>query len=50
MLMVSLPEPESDLSIIMPIAIVLLTDKPLIIIWLIKKCYRKYYACEEEVK
>uniref|UniRef100_A0A914CS64 Ileal sodium/bile acid cotransporter n=1 Tax=Acrobeloides nanus TaxID=290746 RepID=A0A914CS64_9BILA len=48
MLMVSLPEPESDLSIIMPIAIVLLTDKPLIIIWLVQKCYRKYHKTDDE--
>uniref|UniRef100_A0A914QJH0 Uncharacterized protein n=1 Tax=Panagrolaimus davidi TaxID=227884 RepID=A0A914QJH0_9BILA len=41
MLMFSLPEPEVDIAIVQPIAILLTTDKPLLIMYFIRKLYRK---------
>uniref|UniRef100_A0A1I8AU12 Ileal sodium/bile acid cotransporter n=1 Tax=Steinernema glaseri TaxID=37863 RepID=A0A1I8AU12_9BILA len=39
MLLWSLPEPEVDLALVMPLTIILATDKPLMLIWLIRKCF-----------
>ena len=41
MLMFSLPEPEVDIAIVQPIAILLTTDKPLLIMFFISKLYQR---------
>uniref|UniRef100_A0A7E4VVR5 Ileal sodium/bile acid cotransporter n=1 Tax=Panagrellus redivivus TaxID=6233 RepID=A0A7E4VVR5_PANRE len=42
MLMFSLPEPEVDLALVLPIAIILTTDKPLLIMYFSRAIYRKW--------
>uniref|UniRef100_A0A0K0G012 Ileal sodium/bile acid cotransporter-like n=1 Tax=Strongyloides venezuelensis TaxID=75913 RepID=A0A0K0G012_STRVS len=42
MLMYSFKSPELDIAIVAPIVVILATDKPLVIIWLIKKAILKY--------
>ena len=37
----SLPEPEVDISLTILFAIILCTDKPLIILWICLKCWEK---------
>lgn len=41
MLMFSLPEPEVDIAIVQPLALLLATDKPLLIMYFVRKLYRK---------
>uniref|UniRef100_A0A0K0DT77 Ileal sodium/bile acid cotransporter-like n=1 Tax=Strongyloides stercoralis TaxID=6248 RepID=A0A0K0DT77_STRER len=42
MLMFSFKEPELDIAMVAPIVVILATDKPLVIMWLIKKYIEKY--------
>uniref|UniRef100_A0A0N4ZH16 Ileal sodium/bile acid cotransporter-like n=1 Tax=Parastrongyloides trichosuri TaxID=131310 RepID=A0A0N4ZH16_PARTI len=50
MLMYSFQEPELDIAMVAPIVVILATDKPLIIIWLIKKMYKKYCSSDNDKK
>ncbi|TMS34791.1 hypothetical protein L596_002310 [Steinernema carpocapsae] len=49
MLMWSLPEPEVDLALVMPLTIILATDKPLMLIWMIRKCCCRNGSVVEDV-
>ncbi|KAK0395091.1 hypothetical protein QR680_001112 [Steinernema hermaphroditum] len=49
MLLWSLPEPEVDLALVMPLTIILATDKPLMALWLIRKCFFRNGTAVEDV-
>lgn len=40
-LLYAFPEPERDLAMVVPIAVALVTDKPLLLIFLARKCMRR---------
>ncbi|KAH7701593.1 P3 protein-like protein, partial [Aphelenchoides avenae] len=50
MLLFSLDEPEVDLAMVMPFAIVLVTDKPLLVLYFAQKLYRRCTRDEKSKK
>ncbi|KAI1720283.1 sodium bile acid symporter family domain-containing protein [Ditylenchus destructor] len=49
MLMYSLEEPELDLALVMPIAVILVTDKPLLILYIIRWIWNKCRGDEQDL-
>lgn len=47
MLMYSFKEPELDIAMVAPVVVILATDKPLVIIWLVKKFIKNYKEKKE---
>lgn len=39
----SLPDPDNDISAVVPVAASIMTPIPLTIVWIAMKCYEKYY-------
>uniref|UniRef100_A0A914VCB4 Solute carrier family 10 member 6 n=1 Tax=Plectus sambesii TaxID=2011161 RepID=A0A914VCB4_9BILA len=43
----SLPEPDRDLAMVMPISVVFLTGKPLLVTWIVRSIYHKYFKTKD---